>query len=70
MVRLKFGRASLSVRGSGVCINMNAMEGRSRTIFELGKLHNCSRSRYLLLRKFSKSCENEKGVYSSQKAIV
>lgn len=43
----KSGRASLRVRGSGVCINMNAMEGRSRTICDEGYCESCSRSKYL-----------------------
>lgn len=43
----KSGRASLRVRGLGVCINMNAMEGRRRTICEFVYLERCSRSRYL-----------------------
>jgi hypothetical protein len=33
VVRVKLGRASLRVRGSGVCISMKAMEGRRRTMW-------------------------------------
>lgn len=43
----KFGRASLRVNGFGVCINMNAIEGRSRTMCEDGYFLSSSRSRYL-----------------------
>lgn len=32
VVCVKFGSASLRVRGSWVCINMKAMEGRRRTM--------------------------------------
>jgi len=43
----KSGRASLRVRGSGVCISMKAIEGRRRTMFEEGNWERDSRSRYL-----------------------
>ena len=33
VVREKLGRASLSVRGSGVCISMKDMDGRRRTMW-------------------------------------
>ena len=43
----KFGRASLRVSGSGVCISMKAMEGRRRTMCEEGYWERNSRSRNL-----------------------
>lgn len=43
----KFGRASLRVKGSGVCMSMNAIDGRRRTICEEGYFRSSSRSRYL-----------------------
>lgn len=50
VVLLKSGKASLSVRGSGVCMSMKDMEGRRRTMCELGYLLRTSRSRYLVKR--------------------
>lgn len=43
----KSGSAVLIVRGSGVCISMNAIEGRRRTMFEEGYCARASRSKYL-----------------------
>ena len=47
VVREKSGRASLRVRGLGVCMSMNAIEGRNRTIFEEGYFVRCSCSSHL-----------------------
>jgi hypothetical protein len=47
VVRVKFGRASRRVRGSGVWSSMKDMLGRRRTMFEFLNRVKCSRSRYL-----------------------
>ena len=49
VVFVKSGSASLRVKGLGVCISMNAIEGRSRTMWEFVYFERCSRSRYLRL---------------------
>ena len=65
----KFGRASLRVRGSGVCISMKAIEGRRRTMCEEGYLGRDSRSRYLRWLVWRRGGGG--GVeYSSQNAMV
>lgn len=47
MVLEKSGRASFNERGFGVCMSMNAIEGRRRTMCEEGYFLSSSRSRYL-----------------------
>lgn len=47
MVWEKLGRASLRDKGSGVCMSMNAIEGRRRTMCDEGYFRSSSRSRYL-----------------------
>jgi hypothetical protein len=49
VVFVKSGRASLRVKGFGVCISMNAIDGRRRTMWEFVYFERCSRSRYLWL---------------------
>jgi hypothetical protein len=74
----KLGRASLRVRGSGVCISMKAMEGRRRTMWLEGYLRSSSRSRYLLfvslllfrIYSFLLIVGWGAGSYSSQNAMV
>ena len=47
VVREKSGSASFNVRGSRVCISMNDMEGRRRTMLAFLYSLRYSRSRYL-----------------------
>ena len=72
VVLLKSGRAKRSSVGSGVCISMNVMLGRRRTIWEEGYLGSSSRSRYLsvLVSGSPRWWRELNGAYSSQKAIV